>query len=185
MTPNEQYLSFFTCDEEHALPVLRVREILEYTTVTRLPAAPAWVRGVINLRGAVLPVVDLAARLGHAPSQPTRTTCIVVLETKLGEEMVPVGLLADAVSQVFELAADAIEPPPPFGVATPASLLVGMGKAEGRLVLVLDPDRILSAVEVAAVGTLEAPADGDPAGTAEILAPAEPSTESKLGAEAP
>src|SRR5262249_30854598 len=134
---SEQYLTFFLRGEEHAVPVLRVREIIEYETVTRVPAAPTYVRGVINLRGAVLPVVDLALKLGQPAVEPTRTTCIVVVETTVDGEMVSVGLLADAVSQVVDLAADAIEPAPSFGTGAPVELLTGMGKLDGRLLLLL------------------------------------------------
>jgi purine-binding chemotaxis protein CheW len=151
---NEQYLTFLIRGEEHAVPVLRVREIIEYETVTRVPSTPAYVRGVINLRGAVLPVVDLAAKLGHPLSEPTRTTCIVVVEARLGDELVSVGVLADAVSQVVDIAAAAIEPAPAFGTGAPVELLAGVGKLDGRLVLVLDLDRVLSPVEAREVAAV-------------------------------
>jgi purine-binding chemotaxis protein CheW len=144
----EQYLTFFIRSEEYAAGILRVREILEYETVTRVPGMPAHVRGVINLRGAVLPVIDLAAKFGNDETAPTRTTCIVVIETHAGGEMILVGLLADAVSQVIDLAAAQIEPPPSFGTGIRIDFLTGMGKLDGRLVLLLDLDRILSPVEL-------------------------------------
>jgi purine-binding chemotaxis protein CheW len=174
---NEQYLTFFLRGEEHAVPVLRVREIIEYETVTRVPAAPAYVRGVINLRGTVLPVVDLAAKLGQPPTEPTRTTCIVVVETRLEAETVAVGVLADAVSQVVDLPADAVEPPPSFGTQAAVELLTGMGKLDGRLLLLLDLDRVLSPLEVQAAAVaasdeaLDAAAASDDATTAGELAP--------------
>lgn len=144
----EQYLTFFIRSEEYAVGILRVKEIIEYETVTRVPAMPAHVRGVINLRGAVLPVIDLAAKFGHGESAPARTTCIVVVETQVDGELLVVGLMADAVSEVVDLASEQIEPPPPFGTNVRVDFLVGMGKLEGRLVLVLDLDRILSPVEL-------------------------------------
>ena len=144
----EQYLTFFIRSEEYAVGILRVKEIIEYETVTRVPAVPVHVRGVINLRGAVLPVIDLAAKFGHGESAPTRTTCIVVVETKVDGELLVVGLLADAVSEVVDLTSEQIEPPPAFGTSVRVDFLVGMGKLEGRLVLVLDLDRILSPVEL-------------------------------------
>ena len=125
-----------------------MKEIIEYETVTRVPAMPPHVRGVINLRGAVLPVIDLAAKFGHGESAAARTTCIVVVETQVDGELLVVGLVADSVSEVIDLAAEQIEPPPPFGTSVRVDFLVGMGKLEGRLVLVLDLDRILSPVEV-------------------------------------
>lgn len=144
----EQYLTFFIRSEEYAVGILRVKEIIEFETVTRVPAMPPHVRGVINLRGAVLPVIDLAAKFGHGESAPARTTCIVVVETQVDGELLVVGLVADSVSEVVDLAAEQIEPPPAFGTSVRVDFLVGMGKLEGRLVLVLDLDRILSPVEV-------------------------------------
>lgn len=143
-----QYLTFFIRGEEYAAGILRVKEIIEFERVTRVPAMPDHVRGVINLRGAVLPVIDLAAKFGHGPSEPARTTCIVVAETKLGGEMLTVGVMADAVSEVVDIADDAVEPPPTFGTHVRADFLTGMGKLDNRLVLVLDVDRVLSPVEL-------------------------------------
>ncbi|HEY6136380.1 MAG TPA: chemotaxis protein CheW [Thermoanaerobaculia bacterium] len=143
-----QYLTFFIRGEEYAAGILRVKEIIEFERVTRVPAMPEHVRGVINLRGAVLPVIDLAAKFGHGPSEPARTTCIVVAETKLGPEMLTVGVMADAVSEVVDIADDAIEPPPSFGTGVRADFLTGMGKLDNRLLLVLDVDRVLSPVEI-------------------------------------
>jgi len=143
----EQYLTFFIRGEEYAVGILRVKEIIEYETVTRVPTMPTHVRGVINLRGSVLPVIDLAAKFGHGETAPARTTCIVVVETQVNGEMLVVGLLADSVSEVLDLSNEQIEPPPPFGTNVRVDFLVGMGKLEGRLVLVLDLDCILSPVE--------------------------------------
>ena len=143
-----QYLTFFIRGEEYAAGILRVKEIIEFERVTRVPAMPEHVRGVINLRGAVLPVIDLAAKFGHGPSEPARTTCIVVAETKLGDELLTVGVMADAVSEVVDMADEAVEPPPSFGTHVRADFLTGMGKLDNRLVLVLDVDRVLSPVEI-------------------------------------
>lgn len=146
---SQQYLTFFIRGEEYAIGILRVREILEYETVTRVPTTPVHVRGVINLRGSVMPVIDLAAKFGHGETVPAQTTCVVVVETRLRDELVTVGLMADAVSEVVDIAAAAIEPPPSFGTHVRIDFLTGMGKLDGRLVLVLDIDRILSPVEIA------------------------------------
>lgn len=145
---SQQYLTFFIRGEEYAVGILHVREIIEYETVTRVPTTPTHVRGVINLRGAVMPVIDLAAKFGHGETAPARTTCIVVVETRMRDELLAVGLMADAVSEVVDIAADAIEPPPPFGTHVRIDFLTGMGKLDGRLVLVLDIDRVLSPVEI-------------------------------------
>jgi purine-binding chemotaxis protein CheW len=143
-----QYLTFFIRDEEYAVEILRVKEILEYEHVTRVPTTPAHVRGVINLRGAVLPVVDLAAKFGHEETELTRTACIVVVETQLRDDLITVGLLATAVSQVVDIADGDIEEPPSFGTGVRVEFLTGMGKLDGRLVLILDIDRVLSPVEI-------------------------------------
>lgn len=145
---NDQYLTFFIRSEEYAVGILRVKEIIEYESVTRVPATPAHVRGVLNLRGTVLPVIDLASKFGHGETDTTRTTCVIVAETRLDDGMLTVGLLADSVSSVIDIASDAIEPPPPFGTNIRVDFLTGMGKLEGRLVLILDLDRILSPIEL-------------------------------------
>jgi purine-binding chemotaxis protein CheW len=142
------YLTFFIRGEEYAAPILRVKEIIEYETVTRVPSTPAHVRGVINLRGAVLPVIDLAAKFGHGESETTRTTCIVVVETRVGGETLVVGLMADSVSEVVEIADEQIEEPPAFGTGVRVDFLAGMGKLDHKLVLVLDIDCVLSPVEI-------------------------------------
>ena len=144
----EQYLTFFIRGEEYAVGILRVKEIIEYETVTRVPATPEHVRGVINLRGAVLPVVDLAAKFGQGSIEPARTTCIVVVETRMDGELLTVGLIADSVSEVVDIADEAIEPPPSFGTHVRVDFLIGMAKLDGRLALVLDIDRILSPADV-------------------------------------
>jgi purine-binding chemotaxis protein CheW len=145
---NDQYLTFFIRGEEYAVRILRVKEIIEYESVTRVPTTPVHVRGVINLRGTVLPVIDLAAKFGHGDSEATRTTCVIVAETKLDGGVLVVGLLADSVSSVIDIAASAIEPPPSFGTNIRVDFLTGMGKLEGRLVLILDLDRILTPLEL-------------------------------------
>jgi purine-binding chemotaxis protein CheW len=142
------YLTFFIRGEEYAAPILRVKEIIEFETVTRVPSTPAHVRGVINLRGAVLPVIDLAAKFGHGESAATRTTCIVVVETRVDGETLVVGLIADSVSEVVEIADEQIEEPPAFGTGVRVDFLAGMGKLDHKLVLVLDIDRVMSPVEI-------------------------------------
>jgi len=143
---NDQYLTFFLRGEEYAVPILRVKEIIEYESVTRIPTTPLHVRGVMNLRGAVLPVIDLGAKFGCPETATTRTTCIVIVETQLDDDLLVVGVMADGVSQVVDLPQSSIEPPPPFGTSVRVDFLTGMGKLDGRLVLVLDIDRILSPV---------------------------------------
>lgn len=144
----KQYLTFLIRGEEYAVGILRVKEIIELEHVTHVPSMPMHVRGVINLRGAVLPVIDLAAKFGHGVTEPSRTTCIIVVETRLDGHDLVVGLMADAVSEVVGIADEAIEPPPSFGTHVRVDFLAGMGKLDDRLVLVLEIDRVLSPVEI-------------------------------------
>ena len=151
-----QFLSFQLAGEEFAFGILRVKEILEYDTITRVPSAPAAIRGVINLRGSVVPVVDLALLFGLAPTAVTKRTCIVIVEVRADDTEIVMGVLADAVSQVIDLGPDAIEPPPAFGSRVRVEYLVGMGKVDARkFVLILDIDRLLGDVTLPAP---EAPA---------------------------
>ena len=154
-----QYLSFIIAGEEYALGILQVKEIIEYDTVTRIPGAPVWVRGVFNLRGSVVPVVDLPVKLGMPPATLTRRSCIVVVEVKLGGERLVLGLLADSIGQVMDLAPGDVLPPPSFGTPVPMDYLVGMGRpAAGRkFVLLLDIDKVLSSQEVLTASTLQTP----------------------------
>ena len=124
------------------------RKDANHFTVTRVPTTPPSIRGVINLRGSVVPVVDLAVKLGLPESVVTKRSCVVVVEIVLDGERTVMGLLADSVSQVLDLPATEIEPPPPFGTNIRVDFLTGMGKLEGRLVLILDLDRILSPIEL-------------------------------------
>jgi purine-binding chemotaxis protein CheW len=151
-TDNEQhqYLTFFIAEEEYAVSILRVREILEYDTVTRLPSTPAAIRGVINLRGRVVPVVDLARKFGLPESPVTKTTCTVIVEVGEGESQTVMGIMTDLVSQVVELKPGEIEPPPAFGTRIHLEFLKGLGRAGKKFVLMLDIDKVLSSDELAA-----------------------------------
>jgi len=139
-----QYLTFVVGDAEYGIGILRAKEIIEYDTVTTVPNAPSFVRGVINLRGRVVSVVDLAVRFGRQPADVTRRSCIVVVEVDRGGTRDVVGLVADRVSQVVELPADAIEPAPAFGSGVRTDWLLGLGRAEKGFVLLLDTDRMLA-----------------------------------------
>lgn len=139
-----QYLTFRMAGEEYAISILRVREIIQLDAVTRVPSAPAWIRGVVNLRGSVVPVVDLAVKFGMEAGVITRWTCLVIVEARVGGESIVTGLLADAVSQVMELRDGDIEPPPSFGTRIGGEHLLGMARQGNRFALLLDIDRILS-----------------------------------------
>ncbi|HEY6003563.1 MAG TPA: chemotaxis protein CheW [Anaeromyxobacter sp.] len=143
----QQYLSFSLREAEYALPILRVKEIRQYETVTPIPSVPRAVRGVMNLRGAVVPVVDLAARLGLAETPLTRLTCILVVEATIEGQPCVVGIMTDAVREVIELGPKDIEPVPAFGTRVRARFLTGVGKAAGRFALLLDVDEVVTAAD--------------------------------------
>jgi purine-binding chemotaxis protein CheW len=146
--PRTQYLSFVLGGEEYAVNILRVKEIIEYDQLTRVPSMPPCVRGVINLRGRVVPVVDLAARFNLAESVITRRSCIVMVELQDGDESVVVGIITDAVSQVLDLADSAIEPPPSFGASINTAFILGLAELEKKFVIVLDVDRCLDVADL-------------------------------------
>ena len=148
-----QYLGFHVAGEEYAIGILRVREILEYDVVTKVPTTPPSIRGVINLRGSVVPVVDLAVKLGLPEIAVTKRTCIVVVEVNLSGERTVMGVLTDSVSQVIDLPASEVQPPPTFGTRVRVDCLLGMGQAGRKFVLLLDIDKLLSLDELAAAQT--------------------------------
>ena len=146
-----QYLTFFTAGEEYAISIVKVREIVEYEAVTTVPNTPAWIRGVTNLRGKVVPVVDLAVKFGLPASGISKFSCIIITEVIFQGENLTMGVLADSVSQVIELSADEIESTPPFGTRVKTEYLLGMGALGKKFCLILDIDKVLSADELLAV----------------------------------
>jgi purine-binding chemotaxis protein CheW len=148
---NVQLLTFAVAGEEYAVGILRVREIIQYEDVTKVPMTPPWVRGVMNLRGSVVPVVDLAVKFGLSETPVGPTTCAVIVEVELAGQFAVMGVMADSVDQVVDLPVTGIEPPPPFGTRVRVEYLQGMAKLENGLALVLDIDRVLSADELLAV----------------------------------
>jgi purine-binding chemotaxis protein CheW len=138
-----QYLTFVVGEEEYGVSILSAREIIEYDTITVVPNAPPSIRGVINLRGSVVPVVDLAVKFGRQPGEVTRRSCIVVVEVRHDDGATVMGIVADRVTQVAELAADAIEPAPDFGTGVKAEYLTGLGRVGKRFLLLLDTNRLL------------------------------------------
>jgi purine-binding chemotaxis protein CheW len=148
-----QYLTFMLAQEQFAIGILGIKEIIEYHGVTEVPMMPACVRGVINLRGAVVPVVDLLARFGRPSSAVTKRTCVVIVEAACGaDERQVMGLLVDAVNEVLDISAADIEPPPAFGARLRSDFIQGVGKVRGKFVLLLDVDRALSIDELAGIG---------------------------------
>ena len=151
----QQYLAFSLAGGDYAVGILKMKEILQYEDVMPVPATPPSIRGVLNLRGRVVPVVDLAVKFGAPAAAVTRRTCVLVVETVLGGVATVMGLVADAVSEVIELRDDDVEEPPAFGTRVELDYLLGMSKAGKKLVLLLDIDRVLAADdrELAATAT--------------------------------
>jgi purine-binding chemotaxis protein CheW len=148
---NGQYLTFFVASEEYAVNILKVKEIIEYDTVTAVPNTAPWIRGVTNLRGNVVPVIDLAVKFGLPASKPSKFSCIVITEVSYEDERLTMGVMADSVSQVLDFSENEIEPTPPFGTRLRIEFLLGMGKIGKKFCLILDIDKVLSAEEFLAV----------------------------------
>lgn len=149
-----QYLTFLLGDEMFAIGILSIREIIEYGVVTDVPMTPPFIRGVLNLRGAVVPVVDLSVRFGRPARENTKRTCIVIVEIESSRGNQEMGVVVDAVNEVLEIANDDIEPPPEFGARIRNDFIKGMGKIDGKFVIVLDLNRVLSVDEVAVLANL-------------------------------
>ncbi len=147
-----QYLTFKLDSEVFALDVATVREVLDFTTLTRIPRTPQFMRGVINLRGSVVPVVDLRLAFGMSATEKTVNTCIIVVEVAAGEERLVIGALADSVEEVIELDPEHIEPPPSLGAAINTDFIRGMGKRDSQFLMILDIDRVFSSGELELVG---------------------------------
>lgn len=143
-----QYLTFTLAGEVFALEVSKVREILEHTSVSKVPRTPDFMLGVINLRGNVVPVMDLRLKFGLPQTERTVNTCIIVVEVDCGGEQVVLGTLADSVQEVVEIDPAQIEPAPSIGTRLDTSFIRGMGKLDDRFVMILDIDRIFSGEEL-------------------------------------
>jgi len=144
----QQYLTFLLANEECAISILKVREIIEYDTITTVPKMDPWMRGVINLRGSVVPVIDMAAKFGMEQKPVGKTTCIVIVETWFEDQQTTVGLIVDAVSQVMELSEDDIQPVPDFGTSVRMDYLIGMAQSGRKFALLLDVDKVLTTEEL-------------------------------------
>ena len=145
----DQFLTFVLGSEMFAIDILGIKEIIEYGNLTTVPMMPDFIRGVINLRGAVVPVVDLSARFGRPASEVTRRTCIVIIEADNAGERHDIGVVVDAVSEVLEIPASEIEPPPSFGAKIRADFISGMGKVKDKFVIILNANKVLSVDEMA------------------------------------
>lgn len=150
-----QYLTFYVAGEPYGVTILKVTEIIECASLTHVPGVPSWIRGVLNLRGAVVPVIDLAAKFGLAPTILTPRTCVVMVELEHEGDRLVLGVMADAVDQVVELGPEQIQPPPSFGAKVRVDCIAGMGSTGGPFVVLLDIDRVLSSTEILAASLVD------------------------------
>lgn len=155
----QQYLTFSLGGEMLSLGIAAIREIIWYTPPTEVPMMPACIRGVINLRGAVVPVMDLSVRFGKPSTQVGKSTCIVILEVSAGPEgeHQAMGVVVDSVQAVLEIAPDQIEPAPTFGAKIRADFIAGIAKVDARFIVLLDIERVLSPSEIAQMGQSASP----------------------------
>ena len=152
-----QYLTFSLAGEMFAVGILYVKEIIEYGELTEIPMMPPFIRGVINLRGRVVPVIDLAARFGGKTSEIGKRSCIVIVEVVAGEDRRDLGIIVDAVSEVLEIQPGEIEPAPSFGARIRADFIAGMGKVDGKFVIILKIEQALSTDDLAMLNTIGPP----------------------------
>ena len=157
ITETTQYLSFKLGEEIFAVDVAQVREILDVIAITKVPQTPDFMKGVINLRGSVVPVMDMRLKFGMPPTERTVNTCIIVMEVIQDGETMVLGSLADSVQEVLDLEPDQIEPAPRIGTRLRSDFITGMGKQNERFIIILDIDRIFSADELEQIaGTMTA-----------------------------
>lgn len=146
-----QHLTFKLDEEVFALDISKVREVLEFTSVTKVPRTPDFMCGVINLRGGVVPVVDMRLKFGMLQAEKTVNTCIIIVEVELDGEATVLGALADSVQEVFEFEPDQIEPAPKIGTKLKTDFIKGMGKRDDQFIIILDIDKVFSSDELAIV----------------------------------
>lgn len=155
ISETRQYLTFVLDREVFALDVSNVREILEFGSVTKVPKTPDYMRGVINLRGSVVPVFDMRQKFGLGETKATVDTCVVVVEVDAGQEKTVIGALVDSVQEVSELEPDQIEPAPKIGTGLRTDFIKGMGKKDDSFLMILDIDRVVSSEEISSVVGME------------------------------
>jgi purine-binding chemotaxis protein CheW len=149
-----QFLSFMLDEEIFAIDISKVREVLDNTSVTKVPQTPEYMKGVINLRGGVVPVVDLRLKFDLDEIESTLNTCIVIVEVSIDDDAVVLGALVDGVQEVFDLGADQIEPAPRIGTQLNSEFLKGMGKKDDQFVLILDIDKVFTHEEIMQAGEM-------------------------------
>ena len=151
ITETTQYLTFKLSDEIFALDISKVREILEFTTITKVPQTPDFMRGVINLRGSVVPVVDMRLKFGMSMTEQTVNTCIIVVEVMVNGDAIVLGALADSVQEVVEMEPDSIEPAPHIGIRLDTNFIKGMGKKDDNFIMLLDINKVFTFDELVTV----------------------------------
>ena len=161
MTETTQYLTYKLGAEVFALDISKVREVLDFTTVTKVPRTPDFMRGVINLRGSVVPVVDLRLKFGMSATEKTVNTCVIIVEVAVDGETTVLGALADSVQEVIDLAQGQIEPAPKIGTKLNTDFIKGMGKQDERFIIILDIDKVFSVDELSLVQAAHADAAGE------------------------
>lgn len=144
-----QYLTFVLEDELFALTITSVREVLEYTAITRIPRTSEYMRGIINVRGSAVPVIDLNLKFGRNRTKHSINTSIIIVEVNLEGELTTIGALADSVEEVFELRDDQIDPPPRMGASVKTDFILGMGKHDDKFIMILDADKLFTIDEIA------------------------------------
>ena len=143
-----QYLTFKLDNEVFAIDISKVREVLDFTSITRVPRMPEFMRGVINLRGSVVPVVDLRLTFGMSQTERTVNTCVIIVEMTVDEETAVIGALADSVQEVLDLGLEHIEPAPKIGTRLNTEFIKGMGRQNDQFVIILDIDKVLTSDEL-------------------------------------
>ncbi|MEK6744346.1 MAG: chemotaxis protein CheW [Nitrospirota bacterium] len=151
ITETTQFLTFKLGDEVFALDISKVREVLDFTTVTKVPRTPEFMRGVINLRGSVVPVVDLRLKFGMTRTESSVNTCIIITEVTVDNDTTILGALADSVQEVLDLEPGSIAPAPKIGTKLKTEFIKGMGKRDDRFIIILDIDKVFSTDELALV----------------------------------
>ena len=149
ITETSQYLTFKLDEEVFALDIAKVREVLDFTLIAKVPQTPEFMLGVINLRGTVVPVVDMRLKFGMTGAETTVNTCIIIVEIEIDGENTVLGALVDSVQEVMDLDPDQIEPPPRIGTRLNTKFIKGMGKRDNHFIIILDIDKVFSADELA------------------------------------
>jgi purine-binding chemotaxis protein CheW len=158
ITETTQFLTFMLGDEVFALDITKVREVLDFTTVTKVPRTPEFMRGVINLRGSVVPVVDLRLKFGMTKTESSVNTCIIITEVTVDNDITILGALADSVQEVLDLEPGSIAAAPKIGTRLKTEFIKGMGKRDDRFIIILDIDKVFSSDELAMVQQEDSPA---------------------------